>query len=266
MIRSIAPADSPVVRPSAEKPAAYLSLQHPTPAWRSLVIVLIGTFIGLVYWLNPPLTIPPQSGVVMQLPDYVRADNGFIGSPAEVTPTERRILPADTEFARKLYRDFPGHGDEIYCSIILTGAMQQSIHRPEVCLVAQGWNITNQEYIPIQLQSGHKLVVCNLTIRRLFQAHGQSITVTAYNMYWFVGEKITTPSHLERTLLTSWDRIVHNRAHRWAYVTVQARITNNLRPNGLDASQTRTMMLDFIRAVVPSFQKDEMPEATASAP
>jgi hypothetical protein len=105
-----------------------------------------------------------------------------------------------------------------------------------------------------------------LTIQHAHQYQGQPVTLTAYDMYWFVGEKVTTPSHLQRTFLTSWDRIVHNRAHRWAYVTVMSQITNNLRPNGLDATQTRTMMLDFIRAVVPSFQKDEMPDATAAAP
>jgi hypothetical protein len=80
-------------------------------------------------------------------------------------------------------------------------------------------------------------------------------------MYWFVGEKISTPSHLERAFLTSWDRIVHNRAHRWAYITVMAQITKNLRPDGLDAAQTRKLMTDFIRDVVPSFEKDEMPAA-----
>jgi hypothetical protein len=262
MIRSTLPERASAVRPA---PEPFPALDHPTPVWRSLVVLLIGAFIGLIYWLNPPLNLPPQAGVVMHLPDYVRAGSGFIGSPAEVSAAERRILPSDTEFARKLYRDLPGH-DEIYCSIVLTGAMQQSIHRPEVCLVAQAWNIINQEYIPIQLESGHKLVVCNLTIQHVGQYQGQPVPVTAYNMYWFVGEKITTPSSSERTFLTSWDRIVHNRAHRWAYITVMAHITDNLEPNGLNAAQTRTMMLDFIRKVVPSFQKDEMPDGTAAAP
>ena len=265
MIRSILPDEPAAVRRPAESPAPYPFLAHPTAVWRSLVVLLIGTFIGLIYWLNPPLSVPPQAGVVMHLPAYVRAGSGFIGSTAEVSPAERHILPKDTEFARKLYRDFPGQ-DEIYCSIVLTGAMQQSIHRPEICLVAQGWNIVNQEYIPITLQSGHKLVVCTLTIQHVAVYHEQPVTVTAYDMYWFVGEKITTPSSSERTFLTSWDRIVHNRAHRWAYITVLAQITQNLRPNGLDATQTRTLMLDFIRQVVPSFQKDEMPDATATAP
>jgi hypothetical protein len=228
--------------------------------WRSLVVLLIGALIGICYWLRPPLTLPPQAGVVMYLPDYVRAESGFIGTPAQVTPAERRILPKDTEFARKLYRDFPGQ-DEIYCSIVLTGAMQQSIHRPEVCLVAQGWNIVNQEYVPIQLKSGHELVVCNLTIQRVLQNRGRPLTITDYDMYWFVGEKITTPSHLKRAFLTSWDRIFHNRAHRWAYITVQAQITNNLWPGGLDPVQTRNLMIEFIRNVVPSFEKEEMPAA-----
>jgi hypothetical protein len=245
-------------RSPEESPESHPALDHPPPIWRSLVILLVGAFIGLVYWLNPPVTLPPQSGVVMQLPSYVRADGGFIGSPAEVTPTERHVLPKDTEFARKLYRDLPGQ-DEIYLSIVLTGALHQSIHRPEVCLVAQGWNIINQEYIPIRLASGHELVVCSLTIRKVIPYGERSVTVTAYNMYWFVGEKITTPSHVERAFLSSWDRIVHNRSHRWAYVTVLAQITKDLRPNGLDPAQTRNLMIDFIREVVPSFQKDEMP-------
>jgi hypothetical protein len=240
------------------------ALDQPTPMWRSVVILLIGSLIGICYWLRPPLDLPPQAGVVMQLPDYVRTGGGFIGTPAQVSPQERHILPKDTEFARKLYRDLPAQ-DGIYCSIVLTGAMQQSIHRPEVCLVAQGWDIVNQEYIPIELKSGHRLVVCNLTIQRVVHRE-QPVTITAYNMYWFVGEKITTPSHLERTFLTSWDRIVHNRAHRWAYVTVMAQITQNLRPDGLDPAQTKKLMIDFVRDVVPSFEKEEMPETTAAAP
>jgi hypothetical protein len=260
MSRPILPESSPVLRPPADAPGADPAPAHPTAAWRSLVILLIGILIGICYWLRPPLTLPPQAGVVMHLPSYVRAGSGFIGSTAQVSPEEHRILPKDTEFARKLYRDFPAL-DEIYCSIVLAGAMQQSIHRPEVCLVAQGWNIINQEYIPIQLESGHQLVVCNLTIRRVVQYREQAVTLTAYYMYWFVGEKITTPSHLQRAFLTSWDRIVHNRAHRWAYVTVSAPITGNLIPNGRSPEETKDLLVNFIKAIVPTFQKSEMEAA-----
>jgi hypothetical protein len=199
----------------------------------------------------------------MKMPDYVNSGPGFFGTEAPVTEAEKLILPKDTEFARKDYRDYPGR-DDIFCGIVLSGAMQQSIHRPEVCLVAQGWTISEQENVPIKLESGHTLTVRNLTIRHVYPtAEGKQITLTRYNMYWFVGEGVTTPSHLVRIFLSSWDRVFHNRAHRWAYVTVSSYITKDLQPDGKDAAQTKAMMVDFIKHVVPTFQKNEMPARAA---
>lgn len=212
----------------------------------------------MAHLLNPTPLIPSKAGVVMHLPGFVNVGSGFVGENAEVTEPERRILPKDTEFARKNYRDLPLR-DEIFCSIVLSGAMQQSIHRPEVCLVAQGWSIANQEDVPIQLDSGHRLTVRNLTIKKVYSFDQKQVTLTDYNMYWFVGENTTTPYHFMRIFLSSWDRIVHNRAHRWAYVTVSSPITKNLYSNGLDAGQTKALLISFIKYVVPHFQKSEMP-------
>lgn len=233
------------------------------PYWRSVTVIVLGLLVCLFFWIKPQATLPPQAGVVMHLPGYIEAGRGFVGTTAEVTPPERLILPKDTEFARKEYRDFPNH-DDIFCGIVLSGAMQQSIHRPEVCLVAQGWSITNQEDIPIRLASGRELIVRNLTIKKTIPLNGRQITLVRYNMYWFVGEKVTTPSHAMRIFLSSWDRIVHNRAHRWAYVTVASLITKDLFPDGLDAAQTKALMIDFIQRIVPTFQISEMPAAAAN--
>ena len=255
---------------SEAAPAGPVAAQKPparpeVPVWRSVAVLLLGIFVCVVYWTKPPAALPPQSGVVMHLPGFIDVGSGFVGQNAEVTQAEHTILPQDTEFARKNYLDYPGP-DEIFCSIVLSGAMQQSIHRPEACLVAQGWSITNREDIPIRLESGHELTVRNLTIKRVLSVNGRSLTIRDYNMYWFVGENVTTPSHVTRMFLNSWDRIVHNRAHRWAYVTVSSPITRDFRPNGLDADQTRTLLIQFIRYVVPYFQKSEMPAADAATP
>ena len=227
------------------------------PYWRSALVVGIVALIVVFSWTKPHATLVPQSGVVMHLPSYVAVGTGFVGATAEVSEAEHYILPKDTEFARKDYSDYPGH-DQIFCGIVLSGATNQSIHRPEVCLVAQGWNITNQEDISIKMESGHILTVRNLTVKRTVMVRDKPITLVNYNMYWFVGEKVTTPYHYMRIFLSSWDRIVYNRAHRWAYVTVSSRINQGLISGGLDATQTRTMMIDFIRKIVPTFQKSEM--------
>jgi hypothetical protein len=265
MIRHAVSENPPAGGSLAEAPKKRAVVSNPVPLWRSLVILALGILVWLLYWTKPVPALPPEAGVVMSLPPYLNLGLGYVGEDAEVTPAEHRILPKDTGFERKNYRDFLGP-NQIFCSIVLSGAQQQSIHRPEVCLVAQGWSIINAEDLPIRLKSGRELTVRNLTIRRTISHEGRSITITGYNMYWFVGENVTTPSHLTRVFLTSWDRIFHNRAHRWAYVTVSSPITKDLRPDGLDAAQTRALLVAFIREVVPYFQKSEMSEARVAAP
>ena len=69
---------------------------------------------------------------------------------------------------------------------------------------------------------------------------------------------------MKRVLLSNWDRVMHNRAHRWAYVSVFSLITDNLRPDGLDAQQTQSLLVDFAKKVVPTFQISEMPQQAAN--
>jgi hypothetical protein len=88
--------------------------------------------------------------------------------------------------------------------------------------------------------------------------------VRADYLYWFVGDNVTTPSHFTRILLSNWDRVVHNRAHRWAYVSVFSLVTDNLATNGLGPEQTLDVMREFTKQVVPSFQKTEMPQEAHS--
>jgi hypothetical protein len=225
------------------------------PLWRCGVVLLLTAAVGFVYWFNPPLNVQAQAGVVMNLPVIV---GDYFGKQGEISEIELNILPKDTEFARRHYDD--GHGHQISCSIVLSGAEQRSIHRPEACLTGQGWTIVGQENIPIPLPSGHKLVARKLTLER--QVAGQNnehFTLRAFYVYWFVGQNVTTPSEMERVLRSNWDRVIHNRAHRWAYVSVFSLITEDLRPDGLNAEQTQALLVDFTGQIVPTFQISEMP-------
>jgi EpsI family protein len=230
------------------------------PLWRSSVILGLTLIMALVWWLTPPPNLTPEPGVLMNLPDKVTvpemASDQFYGADAEVSDAEHRLLPKDTEFARKNYNDFNGHN--VFFSIVLSGKQQYTIHPPQVCLVAQGWTIVKEENVPIRLKSGHDLVVRNLSIQRdSIGEDNQRHTIHAYYMYWYVAEGLTTPSHMERSLVSSWDRVVHNRDHRWAYVIAMSTITQSLRPNGLDPAQTRDMLSNFIRQIIPNVQKSE---------
>jgi EpsI family protein len=237
------------------------------PAWRSATAFAFAALMALLFLVTPPVLLPREPGVVMELPDEVKLaglDGGhFYGSQAPVSDAEHRMLPKDTEYARKDYDDF--HRHQVYFSIVLSGLQQYTIHPPEVCLVAQGWTILGHEDIPIDLDSGHRLMVRNLNIERTeADPEGQLHLRKAYYMYWYVTDGITTASHFERNLRSSWDRIVHGRDHRWAYVIAQSYITDSMYSGGLSAGQTREMLTAFIRQIVPTFEKSEIPSYTAN--
>jgi exosortase len=238
------------------------------PLWRSRTAFGFAVAMLVVIGLSPTIYLPKEGGVVMALPDEVKLtglDGGhFYGSPAPVTEVEHEKLPQDTEFERKNYDDF--HDHHIFFSIVLSGLQQYTIHPPEVCLTAQGWQILKTQYVPIKLDSGHEITVCNLSIQHavLDNPSGPRM-VKAYYMYWYVADNLTTPSHLQRNLLSSWDRIVHNRDHRWAYVIAMSYITDTtMNDGGMNDDQTRDLLTAFIRQIVPTFQKSEIPQFTAN--
>lgn len=224
------------------------------PIWRSIVMA---TLAGGVIWLclqNEDLNQSMEAGVVMKLPERV---GDFVGEPGEITEAERTILPDDTEFARMIYKD-PG-GDQIMCSIVLSGGEKRSIHRPEICLPGQGWTVTSGEVVPVRLKNGRDLDVMMLTLTREAQTGpGKKVTIRSFYSYWFVGNDRSTPSHLDRIVLSSWDRIYHKINHRWAYNIVTATVMDNLKPGGKNAQETLEMLKEFIADVVPEFQKSEM--------
>jgi EpsI family protein len=238
------------------------------PVYRGTLVAGLAVAILIVELLSPPIYLPSEPGVVMDLPDEVKLsgiDGGhFYGSVAQVSDAEHRMLPKDTEYARKNYDDF--HDHQIFFSIVLSGLQQYTIHPPEVCLTAQGWNIVKSEDFPVRLDSGHPFTVRKLTIERNDLGQDGVLRLhRAYYMFWYVTDGITTASHLERNLRSSWDRIIHSRDHRWAYVIAMAEITGTPQDSGgMDADQTQQMLAAFIRQIVPTFQKSEIPSYTAN--
>lgn len=262
--------DSKSAPPAAAHRDAPAPLSPAVPAlWRDAVVGGVVLLMLGVFFITPPVYLPTEAGVVMSsLPDEVIVpglDGGhFFGTRAEVTEAEHLHLPPDTEFSRKNYDDF--HDHNIFFSIVLSGVQQYTIHPPEVCLVAQGWSIVGHEDVPITLQSGHRLYVENLSLQRdALVDNNVHRVIKAYYMYWYVADGITTQSHFKRNWISSWDRVVHNRDHRWAYVIAMSTITDSYRADGMDADETKEMLKNFIRQIVPTVQKDEL-TATAANP
>jgi EpsI family protein len=225
-----------------------------SPLFRSIIVAAIVASTIALGSIGATFKADSKPGVIMHLPSRV---GDFIGYDQEISEGERTILPADTQFARKSYENFDG--DTVIASIVLSGAEKRSIHRPEICLPAQGWQFTDIQRTTIPLKSGRPLEVTVLSIKRPAAiSPTKTINIRGYYLYWFVGDGITTPSHFKRLFRTSWDKVFHNINHRWAYVIAYSIITEDIRPNGKTPEQTLTMLKDFVREIVPHFQISEM--------
>ena len=212
-----------------------------------LAIGLSGVF------LIPQKTTLGAAGIEMTLPSEV---GRWKGEDVPVTPEELKGLAPDTQFARQWYTN-PA-GDRVYVSIVLSGAdMDNSIHRPERCLAAQGWTVENPHTVKIPVDGHPPLEVTALTDVRDWRSkeNAPSLTITNLNYYWFIGSHDLTPSHLTRTFIDIRDRVLHGDNQRWAYVTVAANVTDNLQPAGRTEAETTRIIEDFIAEIVPLFKK-----------
>ena len=228
---------------------------------KRLTILLLTFVVGLsgVFFLPVSGKSEPV-GIKLFLPEYV---GKWYGVDQPVTERERQVLAADTEFARKLYTD--GSGNSIFVSIVLSGHdLDNSIHRPERCLPAQGLTIADSRRLKIDIPANGKLEVTRLhNVREYPTRDGKTVPVFHLDYYWFVGYQHLTASHLARTLLDIQDRVVKGYNQRWAYVTIASQITEGLVAFGRSEQQTDAMIQDFIQRLYPQLGVPNEAEALA---
>jgi Protein of unknown function (DUF3485) len=217
-----------------------------------VVLALAGVTVAACLWSSPAAS-KSEAGIDMNLPNSL---NGFRGADQKVSESELAILPRDTEFAKKLYNN--ERGDRISCQIVLAGGEKRSIHRPEVCLPAQGWSLGTGEVIQIMLTNGKSLDVMKLNItKRVSLPDRQQRELTSVFLYWFVGKDASTPHHLVRVLKTNLDMLLHNTNHRWAYVIVSAPVPEEITQQGKNAKETLAMLKEFIAHLAPEIMKSD---------
>lgn len=181
------------------------------------------------------------------LPDYLGLD--WAGQRAEVSAVEREVLPADTGFSRKTYVSLQDRRQQVLVSIVLSGRDRTSIHRPELCLVGQGWSIEGRLAHTFTLpgrEEGLPATVLRIE-REIVPAPGRRTKLPALYAYWFVGADRVVASHWERVVAATCDRLTSLRSHRWAYVVVQTHALDG------EAAALRRLQ-SVVGQVVPVFQ------------
>lgn len=241
---------------SAPQPAAAAPRSQ-GPSVRQMVVVVAILAIGvLVTAMTSDVTRVSEPGIRLVngepvLPDQAGGWTG--GKPEGLTEVERNVLPADTKGVRRAYRD--AAGNELFCSIVLSGREVSSIHRPELCLPGQGWKIESEYTEPVSTPEapGGVLQVMRMNATRTSTAADNQGVVTRFVFaYWFVGKDRVTPYHWQRILWTAEDRVLHNRNHRWAYIMVYT-------PNGPrhdSDEESMQLIAQFVQGVYPQLAAD----------
>ena len=247
------PASESASPPQPDSPPAPAS---GGPLWLSGA-VLVGSALLVVFLTHriDAMTHNYLCGIVLDeeqsapvpLPEMLNID--WVGKTLDISPIERQVLPPDTGFSRKSYQSFLGQ--HVLLSIVLSGRDRTSIHRPEICLVGQGWTIKSKRVHRFKIPriKGGELEATLLHIEGKMQTtDGKSVVVPGLFTYWFVGGDIVVPTHWERMLKMAVDRLFGFKTHRWAYVFAQTHIDD-----GSEAGLQR--LQEIVQLSVPHFQK-----------
>jgi EpsI family protein len=244
---------------TSSQPAAAAPGASRGPSTRQLIVVVAILGAGILLTaLTSDVTKVSEPGIKMAngepfLPAVAGHWTG--GEQTGLSPEERQILPADTEGVRRAYTD--AQGRSIYCSVVLAGRDVTSIHRPELCLKGQGWQLDAPQTMEIETAAapGGTLRVSRMAATGSRPAgEGRSAVLHTEFVYWFVGKDRTTPYHWQRILWTTEDRVLHNRNHRWAYFLINIPVDQRLAVENPPAAreQAEQLIRQFIQDIYPS--------------
>lgn len=209
------------------------ALFYTRPLW--IGVVVLGLAVAEMSFLHHLATSPARGEVgialaadgrdPVELPAFVGLE--WAGRREAVSSVEREILPPDTGYSRKRYRAIDRSAPEVFFSIVLSGRDRSSIHRPELCLIGQGWTLLDQAEhrfrYPAAVASDRPadFPATVLRVQREVMTPQGKVTRPQLVAYWFVGGDTVVSSHWQRVALDAWNRVRHARADRWAYVLLQ---------------------------------------------
>lgn len=226
------------------------------PALVATTIVALA--VGEMFFLHHLATLPPRgtTGVTLaadginpvELPAYLGVE--WTGRPVAVTPVEREILPPDTGFSRKIFFNHRDPSKQVLVSIVLSGRDRTSIHRPELCLVGQGWTIAGRSEHRFEFPAQAEAVIpaTLLQVRREMPGANGAAVVPQLTAYWFVSGDAVVASHWRMLWHDAWNRVAHARSDRWAYVLLQTDAAD-----GETAAVVR--MQAVLNDVLPAFER-----------
>lgn len=190
--------------------------------------VFVVAALSSIYFL-PSAGEVAQSAVKMELP---AVNGGWEFNDIPASEAEKNTLAKDTEFSKAVcirprVGEYDNKGriiaDRIDLSVVLSGAdINNSIHRPERCMPAQGHHIIHSADRKIDLANGRSVEVKRLrSVQRLpmNEERTEFVELDCVTYYFFVGHDRITNDHYGRTFVDMKDRLLKGMDQRWAYVS-----------------------------------------------
>lgn len=219
------------------------------------------TLVCCLVFSNPATN--PTAGVVVWLPETIP---GCRGERGEMGPMEEKWLPPDTTYRKMRYLETwqpekIAHYRALNATLIVAGSDSRSLHRPQVCLTAQGWAISKQEIVRLETTGG-PLEVMDYHLVRYIQGDdraprrdedGNKIIQRAHYVYWWVGPDHTTPSDESKVWMSVWNSILKGENERWAYPSVMMLVDERKGEEG--PQECRQRIYDYIEKYAPTFQR-----------
>lgn len=260
--------ETPAAR--AERPEAPEPVFAPVafaPAAAAVAAVVVATVVQLAA-PAPAIAEPPVVRIPERLPGYAAGPIRYCHSescgrvtvtlkPGEPVPErcpacggelfeqslgEKTVLPADTRTLKRAY--LAADGSAYTVTAVIGGASKSSIHRPELCLPAQGFAMMAPRYVE----------AAGVPFRLIPLVAPGSSGRGALAYTFFNQEGFRTASHLERILRDVWDRTVLNRVDRWVMLTVSAMpsaVPGRLPPD----EALERMLFDYMRGGVAAWKR-----------
>ncbi len=178
--------------------------------------VLMSAIIGgglFFCWVTPASVTYAEPGFVLDLPAVV---GRYHGAEREMSYQERVNFDPGVILKRRLYASDDGR--EILGTMVVSGSLKKTLHKPEICLPNQGWTITGTQVVPIRLKNGSSF---DATLMQVFRdievSPGHRMRMKAFHLFWYQGSGGTSTSGYEASHFISYrDAILLNFNHRWS--------------------------------------------------
>ena len=174
---------------------------------RKVLIPVVTAALVVAAMLYQARTVEP---VLCEAPSVSLPEiEGYVSTPVEVSEAERHTLPDDTTFDKRRYVD--AYGRSFLVSAVIGGRSKSSIHRPEMCLPTQGFQMRSPRTRNVEGIDWHLVTL----------AHGM-VPSMGFAYTFFNQDGFRTSSHVKRIFRDVWDRSIGGRIDRWVMITVHS--------------------------------------------